>query len=102
MLPSGQKIRSLLQETPAHAVLIILLGLLVYSNTLTATFHFDDHLYITNNDQLRDLSGLWPPTATRWFGYLTFALNYRLHGLDVAGYHAVNIAVHILAALLVY
>ncbi len=38
----------------------------------------------------------------RYVGYLTFALNYKLHGLDVTGYHIVNIAIHILNALLIY
>ncbi len=38
----------------------------------------------------------------RYIGYLTFALNYKLHGLDVTGYHIIfNIIVHNLNALLV-
>jgi tetratricopeptide (TPR) repeat protein len=35
-------------------------------------------------------------------GYFTFALNYLLHGADVAGYHIVNLIIHVLNALLVY
>ncbi|NIQ78870.1 MAG: tetratricopeptide repeat protein, partial [Anaerolineae bacterium] len=38
----------------------------------------------------------------RYIGYLTFALNYRLHGLNVAGYHLVNLFIHISTALLLY
>jgi hypothetical protein len=39
---------------------------------------------------------------SRYVGYLSFALNYRVGGLDVTGYHLFNLAVHILNALLVY
>jgi tetratricopeptide (TPR) repeat protein len=35
-------------------------------------------------------------------GYLSFALNYRLHGYEVTGYHAVNTAVHVFSGWLVY
>jgi tetratricopeptide (TPR) repeat protein len=35
-------------------------------------------------------------------GYLTFWANYRFGGLDVEGYHAVNIALHVINAFLVY
>jgi tetratricopeptide (TPR) repeat protein len=38
----------------------------------------------------------------RYVGFLTFALNYKLHGLDVWGYHVFNVSIHILNALLVY
>ncbi|MBI4689869.1 MAG: hypothetical protein HY754_06345, partial [Nitrospirae bacterium] len=39
---------------------------------------------------------------SRYISYLTFALNYKLHGLDVTGYHIFNLAIHILNAILVY
>jgi tetratricopeptide (TPR) repeat protein len=35
-------------------------------------------------------------------GHLTFAVNYRLGGLEVLGYHLFNVAVHLANALLVY
>ena len=38
----------------------------------------------------------------RFIGYLSFACNYYFGGVDVTGYHAVNLAVHILNGLLVY
>jgi hypothetical protein len=45
---------------------------------------------------------LYDLLKTRYIGYLSFALNYRLGGLDVEGYHIVNIAIHIINALLLY
>ncbi len=38
----------------------------------------------------------------RYIGFLTFALNYSLHGLDVTGYHVVNLLIHTVNALLIY
>ena len=97
---------------------IIILGILVYSNTVHAPFVFDDEHYITGNPFIKDLNYFLHPStakdlktantflfdsfAIRYIGHLTFALNYALHGLNVAGYHGVNLCVHVLNALLVY
>lgn len=80
---------------------IVLATVLVYSNTLGASFQFDDAPNIVRNPWIRDLGNLWPPSGRRWVGMLTFALNYRLGGLDVLGYHLVNLAIHVVNALLV-
>ena len=90
-------------HSPAlHILVIAALAAIVYSNTFSVPFHFDDKLNITDNAMVKDMDKLWPPSQARWFGYLTFAINYRINGLDPAGYHAVNIAIHVLNALLVY
>jgi hypothetical protein len=78
------------------------IGALIYSNTLTAAFQFDDKLNIVDNLLIRDISNLWPPTGARWFGLLTFSLNFMLGGLNPVGYHLVNIGIHILTGLSVY
>ncbi len=83
------------------AAAIAVATLLAYSSSFGASFHFDDVASIVENPQLRDLARLWPPSGTRWLGYLSFALNYRLGGLDVVGYHVANVAIHIGCALLV-
>ena len=92
-----------------YLVLIALLGLVAYSNTFDVPFQWDEKEFIVNNPVVKDLSHFRNPFKTdsphlknRYIGYLTFALNYRLHGLDVKGYHVVNIAIHFLNALLVY
>lgn len=93
--------------------LIVVVGIVVYSNTISAPFQWDDRDFITNNPIIRDM-GYFLDTSrasdhyvymslrNRYVGYLSFALNYKLHGLDVTGYHVVNIAIHIITALLVY
>jgi protein O-mannosyl-transferase len=91
-----------------HASLILILGLTAYSNTFRGEFVFDDFGNIMDNPQIRDLgnylfrSSGYSQKPNRFIGLLTFALNYRLGGLNVTGYHAVNLAIHITNALLVY
>ncbi len=97
----------------AHVVLIAVLGLAVYSNTLHAPFQWDEEEFMQENPIVEDLGYFREPSRaeglkyyhalrTRYVGYLTFSLNHRLHGWDVEGYHAFNIAVHLLAALTAY
>ncbi len=85
-----------------HLLLILIIGLAAYSNTFNVPFHFDDFFNIVDNPDIADLSKFWPPSGSRWFGMLTFALNYRLGGLDTTGYHIFNLIVHIISAILVY
>lgn len=94
-------------RTPIHLLLLTLLGLLAYSNTLHSPFVFDDMSSIVDNTVIRDLSRFLSGEGRafnprRVVGYFTFALNYRLGGLDTLGYHLVNISVHILAGWMVY
>jgi len=88
-----------------HSIVLIFVLLLAYSNTLHAPFVFDDQLNIVNNEQIKDLQNFSNSNILsdrRYLGNLTFALNYRIHGLEVTGYHIVNILIHIVNALLVY
>jgi len=102
-----------LNRPPFHLALIAILGLAAYSNTFNVPFQWDEKHFIVNNPIVKDLGYFLHPSKAkghelygsfknRYIGYLTFALNYRLHGLDVRGYHIFNLAVHILNALLVY
>ncbi|MBI5205082.1 MAG: tetratricopeptide repeat protein [Nitrospirae bacterium] len=93
---------SLFNKPLVHFFLIAVVGFLVYSNTFHVPFHFDDAPNIVENYKLRDLSNSWPPSGSRWFGFLTFALNYYFGGLNVTGYHIVNLIIHIINAILIY
>ncbi len=81
-----------------HAVL----GALVYSNIFNAPFVFDDELYIVNNPAIRSIAGLltWP--RPRAFVFLSFAVNYAFSGLDVFGFHLVNVGIHAANGILVF
>jgi len=75
---------------------------LIYSNTFSSPFHFDDTPNIVENYKLRDLSNFWPPSGTRYIGSLSFAINYHFGSLNVFGYHLVNIIIHIINSILVW
>lgn len=83
-------------------VALCITGLVIYSNTFHSTFHFDDKFNIVENYLLRDLTRFWPPLGTRWAGFFSFALNYKINGLNVVGYHLVNTFIHVINAFLVY
>lgn len=83
--------------------LIAMATLLVYSNTFHASFHLDDVPHIVENPKIKDLRNLneilW---SQRGVAIATFALNYAVGGLDVFGYHLVNIIIHIINGVMVY
>ena len=91
-----------------HLLLIILLGGLVYCNTLSVPFVLDDLESITSNESIRRLGNFLPGGSgldfhlRRSVAYFTFALNYHFGGLAVSGYHLFNLFVHLGTALLVY
>jgi tetratricopeptide (TPR) repeat protein len=81
--------------------ILVILGSLAYSNTLHAPFNFDDGNFLDNkgiNNFLRIAS--W--RDSRYFGSMTLALDYSLHGESVVGYHLVNLLIHLFSAILLY
>jgi len=86
-------------------ITVLGLGMIVYSNSLFCSFHFDDFYFIANNPVIRDLHdlrGIWHYYHGRFLVFLSFALNCRLNGFHVLGYHLFNLAVHCGAALFVW
>ena len=92
-----------------HIALVIFLILIVYSNSLKVPFQVDEEKHIVNNPFIKDIHNFVNPfeagdsfITSRYIPHLTFALNYRMNGIDVTGYHIVNNAIHIANAILVY
>ena len=91
-------------------VALLAAGLITYANSFGGLFLFDDLGTIVRNPQIRALwrlsQVLVPPADTAVAGRplvnLSFALNYALGGTNVWGYHAVNLALHLTCALLIY
>jgi hypothetical protein len=88
-------------------VLVIAAGVWAYHNSLRGPFIFDDLTSISENPHIRHL---WPireavsaPALSAVTGRpvvcLSLALNYALGGSSVWGYHAFNLAVHLVSAL---
>jgi tetratricopeptide (TPR) repeat protein len=90
---------------PRYFLILIFLGGLVYSNAWHSSFIFDDFRAIVTNEAIRhpgNLSAIFNAFNTRFVLGVTLAFNYALGGLDVRGYHALNIVIHILSSFLVY
>jgi len=103
--------RHFLYSPLVHILFIALAAFLAYSNSFNVPFSFDDGINIVENPDIRDGRLLIEPLKhyheklryeTRYIGFLTFALNYKFHGLQVTGYHIVNFVIHLFNALLVY
>jgi tetratricopeptide (TPR) repeat protein len=95
----------LLQRPRYHLLLIIVVIVLIYSNTFQVPFHFDDKYFIFKNPlviNLDYLSGSKFFEERRYVAFFTFSINYLIHKLDVTGYHVVNLFIHIANALMVY
>jgi protein O-mannosyl-transferase len=93
-------------------LVLTLAVIVVYGRSIRAPFIFDDTPAIVQNPSI---TRLWPligdvsmpgplnapllaPTARRPVVNLSFALNYRVGGLDPVGYHVVNLVLHFLCA----
>src|SRR6266446_6873989 len=82
---------------------IAVAGVLAYGNTLSNPLVLDDTITILDNPQIREWWRpsvvLFPerelPVAGRPLVNVAFAVNYALGGVDAAGYHAVNILIHV-------
>ncbi len=86
-----------------------------YSNSFSVPFQFDDQAnldtpimkdltYFHDYEKASELrlSHVRSNIFARYFGSLSFALNYHIHGHKVFGYHVVNMAIHLITALLIY
>jgi tetratricopeptide (TPR) repeat protein len=92
------------------AIALIAATVLAYSNCFSSPFIMDDGDAIVSNPTIRSLSPisrtlsgpLQSSTAGRPLVNLSLALNYAAGELDPRGYHAVNLAIHILCGLLIF
>ena len=94
-------------------ILLFLLTLTIYSNSLNASWHLDDYSSIVDNTKVQ-IAHLTPallfqamqhPERTSYWrplSFLTFALNWYIGQNAVIGYHLVNILIHLLTAFLIF
>ena len=90
---------------PFALIIIFCLGIIVYSNTFSCPFLFDDEGYIVRNfaiQNIHHLLDIWKFYPCRFVTFLSIADNYYFHQLNVFGYHVVNLGVHLVSAMLVW
>ncbi|MBF0320751.1 MAG: tetratricopeptide repeat protein [Nitrospirae bacterium] len=112
-----KKYKTLLKNPIIHILIIAAACVIVYCNSFKAPFMFDDYTNIIEKNVVRDIGDVtskaprwWLnnylliiPTANRRFvAILTFAMNYKLHGMDVVGFHVFNLIVHMCNAMFIY
>lgn len=87
-------------------VLVAALAFAVFFPSLSCGFtNFDDHVYVPQNRLIKELSleNLKAIFSSQYFGnyhpltMLGYAVQYRFFGMNPTGYHAVNLAIHILS-----
>ena len=89
---------------------LVVIVVAAYCNSLLGALVFDDGPAIRENPTIRTLwpitTPLSPPANSgvggRPLANLSFALNYATAGLDVRGYHAGNLLLHLGSALLLF
>ena len=100
-----------LPATPKHNIIVkllscvlIVVGMLVYANSINTPFIFDDTAHIVTNRRIRSLDTLPEllSNTTRPVMKLTLAANYAISQLNVTSWHVVNITIHILAAMTLF
>lgn len=96
-------------------VACIILPFIIYSNSLHTPFIFDDIQYIVENPRIK-LSDKWETKKfyddqytlhnvvepARPLTFLTFALNYKIGGLNTFGYHLFNVILHVFNTILLF
>ncbi len=85
-------------------LVIVAAGLLYYCNSLSGQLFFDDFPHLSDTPRLHHLLPIWKYLAhtSRPVVDLSLALNFALGGLEVAGYHLVNLIIHIGAGLVLF
>jgi tetratricopeptide (TPR) repeat protein len=82
---------------------LVVFTCIAYANSFAGVFVFDDIIRIVEEDRIRRV---WPLGALlsgeRPVVDLSLAVNYTIGGLRPWGYHAFNLAVHILAGLTLF
>ena len=91
----------------AGAIVIVTGCFTAYIPAIEAGFIWDDDKYVTANPLLIAPDGLYriwfsTDSPSQYFPlvYTTFRAEYQLWGLNPAGYHTVNVAIHCINTLL--
>lgn len=103
-----KKMRSVFKSPKFNLIAFLLIAVLVliaYSNTFTASFHFDDDAQIAENPAIKRVSGQNVVSllkTQRPVTNLSLMFNYAISGMNVVSWHIFNIGVHMANSIMVY
>ncbi len=94
-------------------LLLFILNIIIYANSVNGAWVFDDDPNIVENSNVhmnnldlesieRAASGMGRKRLDRPLAYLSFGFNYFLGGLNTTGYHIVNISIHLITTVFLY
>ena len=106
---AGETPRATVRRQYLAGIAIVAMTLAAYVPAMRGGFIWDDTDYVLNNQTLRSVEGLgriwFELGATRQYYplvFTTFWMEYRVWGLAPFGYHAVNVVLHAIAAVLLW
>jgi Flp pilus assembly protein TadD len=92
---------------PLSLLLVVIAVFVAYYGTLDNSFQFDDVHHIHQSRHIRDFESFknldfWFSFSNRAPAIFTLAVNYKIGGLEVSGYHIFNLLIHIAASIAVF
>ena len=97
--------KHLLAAWPVQLLIMAVAVALAYGHTLDVPFYLDDFSSIRENPLVYHWQGfaaLREYAPMRVLTYASFALNHHWGGFEPAGYHVVNLVIHLLAGIAVW
>src|SRR3989338_8267359 len=96
-----------------HILLILIISIAIYSNTLKNGFAYDDEFTVVNNTLIKNFSNISKLFTKEYFSTsgemsyrpvvtLTYFLDYALYGIKPWGYHLTNLLLHALNGVILY
>ena len=96
-----------------HFLILIVLAIIVYSNSLKNDFTFDDHEVITENFYFKTIPAYKWLFNSNYFSYskefsyrplvtISYLINFYLFKLNPFGYHLTNLLLHLLVVTFIY
>jgi tetratricopeptide (TPR) repeat protein len=92
--------------TFSEVLLFLVFGVLAFGPGLNGVFIYDDNEEIVKNPNVHHIDKPMDVMFGRFhlpvrpIPYLTFALNYAVHGTQTFGYHVINLGLHLANAIL--
>ena len=94
-----------------NLLLIISISSLLYFHVYKSPFHLDDFSTIVDRPPIKNFSIFFSESnpyafsdvfQNRVFLLYSFVLNYNFGGLNVIGYHLINVIIHLIVSILIY
>jgi len=93
----GGRLIVLIRRPAVVLAALLISAFFLYGRILPAPFVYDDLELLIGSPLIKSLAAPlqnWQIAGTKLVTFLTFALNYALHGENTFGYHLVNVALH--------